>query len=295
MSVRRGVSVLCCAVGLMGCGATVPPGAVGVTTSWGRTQDWTYPEGFHFISPFAAVYPLSILTETYQMGESGAATTPHDEDVDALTRDQLAVGIGVSIQFHLRGSAAVSVFRLLGPEYATSVIHPIVRTAVRDAASSFAAMELVDEREAFQLRMESLVRNGVAGLLASREIDAGAIVVDNVLLLNIDLPDSLDEAIADVQRERQFTAQREQALRTAGAEAARLRTEAEGQAAALVIAAQAQADANQLVSASLNDDVLHLREIEASRALLESPNDHIMIVPAGQPLTLLASAPSTGR
>jgi regulator of protease activity HflC (stomatin/prohibitin superfamily) len=266
-----------------------------VATDWGRVQTWTYPEGFHFIGPFAGVTPMSVRTETYQMGESGAATTPHDEDVDALTRDQLAVGIGVSVQFHLRDADAVRVFRLLGPDYATSVIHPIVRTAVRDAASSFAAMELVDQREAFQTRMEALVHDGIIGLLASREIESGAIVVDNVLLLNIDLPDSLDEAIADVQRERQFTAQREQALQTAAAEAARLRTEAEGQAAAVVIAAQAQADANRLVAGSLTDDVLHLREIEASRALLESPNDHIMVVPAGQPLTLLASGPSTSR
>jgi regulator of protease activity HflC (stomatin/prohibitin superfamily) len=283
------------AFALAGCSATVPPGSIGVTTSWGRVETWTYPEGFHFISPFTNVYPMSVRTETYQMGESGEATTPHDADVDALTRDQLAVGIGVSVQFHLRDDDAVPVFRLLGPDYATSVIHPIVRTAVRDAAASFAAMELVDQREAFQTRMESLVYDGVVGLLGSRGIDANAIVVDNVLLLNIDLPDTLDEAIADVQRERQATAQREQSLRTASAEAARLRAEAEGQAAALVIAAQAQADANRLVASSLTEQVLHLREIEASRALLESPNDHVMVVPAGQPLTLLASGPSTGR
>jgi regulator of protease activity HflC (stomatin/prohibitin superfamily) len=284
-----------CALALSGCNATVPPGHVGVAVNWGRVEQWTYQEGFHWISPFTNVYPLSIQTQTYQMGESGEATTPHDADVDALTRDQLSVSLGVSVQFHLNPTAGIPVYRLLGEQYATSVIHPIVRTAVRDAASGFSAIELVDDRTRFQARMEELVHTGIQSLLSSRGIHDDAIIIDNVLLLNIDLPESLDEAIADVQRQRQQTAQRQQALLTAEAEAARLRTEAEGQAAAQIIRAQAEAESNRIVTQSLTPQVLRLREIEATRSLIENPNAHVMIVPAGQPISLLTSPPQATR
>ncbi|UJR85468.1 SPFH domain-containing protein [Sandaracinus amylolyticus] len=288
----RGAWLALVLVVLAGCNSTVPPGHVGVAANWGRVEPWTYPEGFHFISPFTDVSALSIQNQTYQMGESGEATTPHDSDVDALTRDQLSVSLGVSVQFHLNAGAAVPVYRLLGEQYATSVIHPIVRTAVRDAAAGFTAIELVDDRTTFQTRMEALVHGGIRSLLRSRGIREDAILIDNVLLLNIDLPDTLDEAIADVQRQRQATAQRQQALMTAEAEAARLRTEAEGQAAAQLIRARAEAEANRTIAQSLTPPVLRLREIEATRALLENPGSRVMVVPAGQPISLLTGVPN---
>lgn len=290
MARRIGLGLV--ALALSGCNATVPPGHIGVAVNWGRVETWTYPEGFHWISPFTNVSPISIQTQTYQMGESGQATTPHDSDVDALTRDQLSVSLGVSVQFHLNPASAVPVYRLLGEGYANSVIHPIVRTAVRDAAAGFSAIELVDDRTTFQMRMEALVHAGIRTLLHSRGIREDAIVIDNVLLLNIDLPESLDQAIADVQNQRQATAQRQQALLTAEAEAARLRMEAEGDAAARLIRAQAESEANRIVAQSLTPQVLRLREIEATSALLQNPSSRVMIVPAGQPISLLTSTPS---
>ena len=276
---------------LAGCNTTVPPGNVGVAVHWGRVEPWVYPEGFHWISPFTDVTAVSIQTQTYQMGESGQTSTQHDEDVDALTRDQLSVSLGVSVQFHLNPGAAVPVYRLLGEGYTTSVIHPIVRTAVRDAAAGFTAIELVDDRTRFQTRMEELVHGGIRTLLHSRDIDPSAIIIDNVLLLNIDLPESLDEAIANVQRQRQATAQSEQALLTAGAEAARLRTEAEGEAAARLIRAQAEAESNRIIAQSLTPQVLRLREIEATSALISNPNSRVMIVPSGQAISLMTGTP----
>jgi regulator of protease activity HflC (stomatin/prohibitin superfamily) len=277
---------------LSACHTTVEPGEVGIAIHWGRVEPWVYTEGFHWVSMFTRVESMNVQTQTYQMGESGAATTPHDEDVDALTRDQLSVSLGVSVQFHLNPAGAVTVYRLLGAAYGNSVVHPIVRTAVRDAASSFTAIELVDDRERFQGRMERLVHDGLRSLLQSRGIHPDAIIIDNVLLLNIDLPQSLDEAIANVQRQTQATAQRQQALLTAQAEAARLRMEAEGAAEATLIRARAEAESNRLITQSLTPQVLRLREIEASRALLENPNSRVMIVPAGQAITLMSGAPS---
>ncbi len=283
---------------LGGCGwSTVQPGNIGVAVSWGNTQPWTYPEGFHWTDPVGmTIVHMSTRTQVYEMGVSGTATAAsggpetaaRGDAISVLTQDQLAVSLSATVQFHLDPRTAPQVFRLFGVDYADTIVHPIVRTAIRDAASSFTAMNLVDERPRLQALMEAGVLARLEEALIGRAIPTSAIVVENILLQNIDLPESLDASIAAVQQQRQATQQREQALLTAAAEAARLRTEAEGDAAAVRIRAIAQADANRSLAASITPAVLELRRIEATTAILASPQTRTVMVPSTG-LTLMLS------
>lgn len=285
-----------------GCTETVNPGEVGVAVSWGNTQPWVYPEGFHWTDPVGmTVVHMSTRTQVYEMGVSGTtaagegapeSTAARGESISVLTQDQLSVTLSATIQFHLNPTTAPEVFRLFGVNYADTIVHPIVRTAIRDAASSFTAMDLVDQRPRLQAMMEAGVLSRLEEALRGRDIPTSAIVVENILLQNIDLPESLDESIAAVQQQRQATVQREQALRTASAEAARLRTEAEGEAAAVRIRAEGQADANRSLAASITPAVLELRRIEATTAILESPQTRTVMVPSSG-LTLMLGAGDT--
>lgn len=286
----------------VGCGCTtqIDPGEVGVAVSWGEVQPWVYPEGFHFKDPFGMhVERMSTRTQAYEMGNSGSPSADQDgpestiergEAVEVLASDQLAVQLSCTVQFHLNPVSAPSIFRYYGASYADTIVHPIVRTAVRDAASEFTAMNLIDQRSALQTRMETLVLTRIEEALASRDIPTNAVVVENILLQNIDLPEALDQAIAAVQNQRQETAQMEQRLLTAQAEANRLQTEANGIAAqrliqahaeadSLMITAQANADANRLATASLSPSVLEARRIDAFRAVVSSTATRTLFIP----------------
>jgi regulator of protease activity HflC (stomatin/prohibitin superfamily) len=270
-----------------GCTETVNPGEVGVAVYWGETQSWVYPEGFHFTSPWMTVVHMSTRTQAYEMGVSGTpgasgaeSSVERGESISVLTQDQLSVQLSATVQFHLNASTAPMIYRMYGESYADTIIHPLVRTAIRDAASSFSAIDLVDQRPRLQTTMEENVQQRLEEALNGRNIPTNAVVIENILLQNIDLPESLDASIAAVQQQRQQTVQRQQALLTAQAEADRLRTEADGEAAATRIRAEAQADANRALAASLTPAVLEQHRIEATLAILSDANTRTVMVPS---------------
>lgn len=283
-----------------GC-TTVEPGETGVQVCWGTMDNQVYPPGF-YTTVFCTMHALSTRTQTYTM--AGAGQEAHvDGSVNVLTQDQLAVAMDVSVQFHLNDHATnvLLVYQLLGEHYDTDIVHQLVRTAVRDAASEFNAMQLVDQRSQLQIRMSTLVNDRLTSTLRGRQIPPNAVVIDNILLRNIALPNSLQESIANVQRQRQETAQREQAGLTATQESARQRIEAEGVSAAMLIRTRAdaeairiratvQAEANRLLSQSLTPEVLRLRQIEVTSALLGNSNSRVVMIPAGTVPTLMMPA-----
>lgn len=263
-------------IGLLGVGcscATVEPGQVGIGVDMDGVQDSVYQPGFHVVSITTSIVPMSLQTQTYEMAG--------DDEIHALTQDQLSVDLEVTINFSLNEQHAIAVYTAYTQDYAGRIVHPIVRTAVRDAASTFTAPNLVDHRDEFQAAMEQQVAQQLTRTLQQRQLPPDAIRIENVMLRNIDLPEALDQSIAAVQQQRMQTQQRQQALQTAEAEAARLRTEAEGAAAAQQIRARAEAEANRTIAESLTSAVLEARRIEAMQALANSPGSRVVFYPAG--------------
>lgn len=282
--------VVACSISGCNC-TTVQPGNVGVAVTMGQLEEWTYPEGFHFTGPLTDVHMLSTRTETYTMAGNGTEATV-EGSINVVTSDQLSVVMDVSVQYHLNGSSAVLVYRYFGEDYARTLVHPIVRTAVRDAASEFSAIQLVDHRPQLQQRMEAMVSETLRTTLQGRGVDARAIVVDNILVRNIDLPQSLEESIANVQRQHQQTVQSVEALSTARAEAERLVMQANGEAQARLSRARAEAESNRIINESLTPEVLRARQIDAISAMLANEHTRTVLLPVGTtPLLSLGDTP----
>jgi regulator of protease activity HflC (stomatin/prohibitin superfamily) len=253
-----------------------------------------------YTTVLSSITSMSTRTQTYTMAGAGAEAAVNGS-VNVLARDQLPVSLDVSVMFHLNGHDAITVYRNFGANYDDQIVHPLVRTAVRDAASEFSAVDLIDHRAELQTRMTSLVRTALASTLHGRGAPETAVVIDNVLLRNIDLPASIDEAIANVQRQRQATAERTQANLTAQQEAARVLTVANGENAARVatveaearmtrIRSEAQAHANQVLSASLTPAFLQYERIQATRAVLASNGTRTVFIPGNTGPSLLMNA-----
>ncbi len=280
--------------------AKVGPGEVGIEVQFGKIQGTVLPPGMYG-AVISHIETLSTRTQTYTMaghGTEGAA----DGSVNVLARDQLPVTVDVSVMFHLNGRDAIPVFQNFGDRYDDNVVHPLVRTAVRDAASEFTAVDLIDRRGELQQRMTTLVRTALLSTLQGRGVPPGAVVVDNILIRNIDLPQTLDESIANVQRQRQQTQASIQANQTAQQEAARALTMANGDAAALIartradaemlrIRSESQAAANRALSASLTPEFLQYERIQATRAVLGSHGTRTVFLPASMSPNMLMSMP----
>ena len=292
--------IFLCAVTFGGCfRTTVNPGEVGVEVRFGKTLGAREPGMYATI--LSNITPLSTRTQTYTMAGAGQEAAVNGS-VQVLSKDQLPVVLDVSVMFHLNERRAIDVFRNFGANYDDQIVHPLVRTDVRDAASEFAALDLIDKRAELQARMNVLVREKLAETLAGRGVNRDAIIIDGILIRNINLPESLDASIAAVQQQRMAAATSTQANITAQQEAARALTIANGAAAAntaqataqaniLRIQSESQAAANLVLSRSLTPEFLAYERIQATRAVLASSGTRTVFLPSGMTPNMLMNSP----
>ena len=94
--------------------------------------------------------------------------------------------------------------------------------------------------------------------------------VKRVLVEDVKLPESIKNAIEGKLKQEQQSLEYEFRLVTADKEAQKQRIEAQG-----------KADANRILSASLNDKILQDKGIEATVKLAESPNSKVIVIGSG--------------
>ena len=94
--------------------------------------------------------------------------------------------------------------------------------------------------------------------------------VKRVLVEDVKLPETIKNAIEGKLKQEQQSLEYEFRLVTADKEAQKQRIEAQG-----------KADANRILSASLNDKILQDKGIEATVKLAESPNSKVIVIGSG--------------
>ncbi|MEX1382055.1 SPFH domain-containing protein, partial [Lutibacter sp.] len=97
------------------------------------------------------------------------------------------------------------------------------------------------------------------------------IQLNEVLVRDVTLPPTIKDAIERKLKQEQESLEYEFRLVTASKEAEKVRIEAQG-----------KADANRILSASLNDQILRDKGIEATLQLSSSPNSKVVIIGSGK-------------
>ena len=284
---------------------TVSPGEVAVKIDTGHVEG-VYPPGFYYDGPMMEFHKLSTRAQSFDMIGTPTQGQAHERSgegtVTVLTRDQLSVNLDCTVQFHLNGDQALAVFIKFGENYAQTVVHTPARAAIRDSAGRFNALDLSNRREELQTTLESEIRNKIHFLLRQQRVSTNAIILDSVLIRNIDLPNTLDESIVALQRERMQTQQRQQAALTAAQDAARQMAEIRGQSERNLLVARTAADtrriesesiaaANRTIAASLTPELLRLRAIEAQRDVISSNQTRTVFMPPNMSLFNLGNIP----
>ena len=102
-------------------------------------------------------------------------------------------------------------------------------------------------------------------------LDGQFLNVKRVLVEDVKLPNTIKNAIESKLKQEQESLEYEFRLVTADKEAEKVRIEAKG-----------KADANRILSASLNDRILQDKGIEATVKLSESPNSKVIVIGSGK-------------
>ncbi|MEX1134611.1 MAG: prohibitin family protein [Acidimicrobiia bacterium] len=223
----------------------VAPGEVAVPVLFGAAQS-PLEEGFHLRNPFASVRALSVRTQesTYTDTAGEGEQADRADAITAVSLENAAVRVEITILWHLVGSEASKVYRALGTGYRDVIVRPVSRSAVRDCISQY-RFELA--RTSQRPDVERCIEESLTGEFVPR-----GLAVDGVQLRDIAATPELQASIeAKLQAEQD--AQRAQFRQD----------QARIDAATRVITAGAEAEANQLIAESLTSDLLQLRIVEA--------------------------------
>ena len=197
----------------------------------------------------------------------------------------------------MQPNAAPDILREIGVNYESEIILPVFRSASADVTARFLAKDMHSGERSI---IESEIRNRMAEILEEK-----GILVENVLMKSIQLPNGLASSIEEVLQAEQdaqrmeFIKQREQRdaerriieaqgareamVIQAEAERQRLEIEAQGQANAIRYEAEAQAEANQQLQESLSSEILRYRAIEAFHQVSQSTNSKVIITNGDMP------------
>src|SRR5436190_3459920 len=225
----------------------VRTGHVGVVSVFGRVTGRTLSEGIHIVNPLSTVTELSIKTQEIK------------EKAAVPSKEGLIMGLEASILYHLDPAQAALVYQQVGPTFAEVLLIPTFRSAIRAiTAGNTAASLYSDGREGIANQILEDVR---------RQVAPRGIIVENVLLRDLQLPESLKHAIEAKQQAQQEAQRMEFVLQREKQEAERKRVEAAG-----------IKDFQDIVSQGISEKLLEWKGIEATMELVKSQNSRVIVV-----------------
>jgi regulator of protease activity HflC (stomatin/prohibitin superfamily) len=126
-------------------------GEVGVVHAFGKVDDQPIASGVHFVRPWADVEKYSI--REIQFPAAGAI-----EQMDALSREQMAVEIEVAVRYQIHPDEVVALYRRIGDLGAVeAAVLNAIRAGVRDGMARHAISDIQD-RDSIARSMENSVQ-----------------------------------------------------------------------------------------------------------------------------------------
>ncbi len=230
-------------------------GHVGVVKRFGEAMDQENP-GLHFKIPFI---------ETVEMIE--VRTRKNAEKMASSTKEQMPVTIEVSVNWTVNKEAALDLFKRYGglTQFEQRILDPRFRSATKDTIPQFEAEQLIQDRASAIQGIERRL---------TQEMEGFPVIVDNIQIENIELPQKYINSIEIKQTEKNLAAaeehklerQRLEALRavnTADAKAKGILKVAEAEAQSILLKGKAEAEAIEAKAKALKNNPLIVKLTEA--------------------------------
>ena len=216
----------------------------------GLDKENIYGEGFHIIAPWNKMYVYNVREQQ------------REETMDVLDKNGLSITMDVTVRFNPVFNKIGYLHDQFGTNYTNVLVVPEVRSAVRQVAGRYTAEEIYSTKRA---EVEQSIKDETRDVLEQNFIGMKAL-----LIRSINLPAQIKTAIEKKLTEEQAFLTYQYTLQTAEQEAEKKRIDAEG-----------IANYNRIINASLTNQILKQRGIEATLELAKSPNAKVIVVGSG--------------
>lgn len=217
----------------------------------GLDRENIYGEGFHVVAPWNRMYVYNVREQQ------------REETMDVLDKSGLYINVDVTVRFNPSFNTISSLHERFGIDYVNILVVPEVRSSVRQVAGRYTAEEIYSTK---RQEVEGAIIDETRKTLGGNFIDMRAL-----LIRSIDLPPQIKTAIESKLTQEQEALAYEFRLNKEKSEADRKRLEAQG-----------ISDYNKIISASLTDNILKQKGIDATIELAKSANSKVVVVGSGK-------------
>ena len=207
-------------------------------------------EGLNFVAPWNSVIDYEVRQQEIP------------EKMSVLSSNGLDIQLDASVLYQPDIKNLSRLHKEKGQNYLTRVLQPAIRSAARSVVGRYTPEQLYSsKRDAIQKEIFDETK---------KIVEIQYIQLNSILIRDVTLPPTIKEAIERKLKQEQESLEYEFRLVTADKEAQKVRIEAQG-----------KADANRILSASLNNQILRDKGIEATIKLSESPNTKVVVIGSG--------------
>ena len=216
----------------------------------GLDKDDLFEPGFHLVAPWNEMF-------VYEVREQQLT-----EQLEVLSSNGLTIGTEVTVRVAPQTDKIGELHESFGRGYIDRLIKPEIRSAVREVIGRYTPEELYSTKRA---EVQTGIQESLERALGNNYINLQA-----TLIRDIELPDRVKAAI-EQKLEAEQEAQRYVFLLE------QERREAERK----IIEAEAKAESNRILTASLNDRILQDKGIDATMQLATSSNSKVVVIGGG--------------
>ncbi|MEW6681229.1 MAG: prohibitin family protein, partial [bacterium] len=170
-------------------------------------------------------------------------------DAAAASKDLQQTHSIIALNYHILPDKAWKVYQTIGIEFKEKMIDPLIQECVKAVTAKYTAVELITEREKVGMEIREIL---------SHKLLPYNIIVDEFSIVNFQFSQQFTDAIESKQTAEQLALKAQRDLE-------RIKIEAEQQ----VAQAKAEAEALRLKRENITDDLIKLRQIEASLKAIE--------------------------
>ena len=216
------------------------------------TDELPLGEGFHVVAPWNKVFVYNVRQQELL-----------EREMLVLSANGLEIKLDASVLYQPTAATVGFLHQTRGQDYLSSVIIPAVRSATRSVVGRYTPEQLYStKRDAIQSEIFEETK---------KIVEPQYVQLNAILVRDVTLPPTIKTAIESKLKQEQESLEYEFRLITASKEAEKQ-----------IIQAKGKADANRILSESLNDKILQDKGIEATIKLSESPNSKVIVIGSGK-------------
>lgn len=236
-------------------------GKVGIVYTYkdGVQKDVLKP-GFNWVGPMKKVKEFSTSNEILVMSKDKREGSKDDDSIKVATSDDASIAVSFQMSYRYNPDTVVDTYKQFrgmdGEDIIESRVKPVLKSKISEVTTNYSMMDIYSgNRSKLNTELTEYLNEEFAKKYGIEVLDASIIDVHP----DKKLKEAIDNRITALQEKQQAEAEQEKIKVQKETEKIQAETDAQIQ----ITKAQAEAESNKIVSASITDELIRMKEAEA--------------------------------